>query len=251
MHRTRRTGYHIAPETQFYLAGEFMNKNHSSRDVVVSIEWEFVPKPRPLGQQQPGDLVLRSYDDFKHLTPVWLDIDGACQPHGSEVSLPANASTVKGRYEFSMEPAWKVLGGGGEVVWGGFHMHDGAESIRVNRKKNGDGGEMVVVCKSEARYGEWGVFVGTRDDGVTQQTHLSSMSFCDFKDEKDGGRQTRVEPGDEWSITAVYDLAKHAAIGSEGEGGSGHHHVSGGGMDMGGSGLDPIMGVALLYVAMD
>jgi hypothetical protein len=71
-----------------------------------------------------------------------------------------------------------------------------------------------VVCDSEAAYGKEG-----------DERHIEALSAC-----TDVGR---TKPGDEWSITAYYNTSLHAPM-----------------RNMDGS-LEPVMGISLVYVAVD
>lgn len=100
----------------------------------------------------------------------------------------------------------------GNIMFAAAHLHDGGIDIDVT--KDGD-----ARCKSTAIYGDREGFVGTGGE-----EHISDMSFCT--------EMGRMEKGEEWSVVARYDLEEHEPMGMHGV-------------------LEPVMGIALLYVALD
>lgn len=194
------------------MSAELMNDLPEARDAVVAIDWEFVSASA----------------DFKRVTPIWLDIDGACSTRGSEVPVPDNGTAKV--FSLTMTPPWTSTFSA-DILWVMSHLHDGGETLQVTR--NG-----VTVCEGLAKYGESEGFVSTsvhehggtsssRSSGrgievrhTTKTPHLSSVSSCSLLNDQ----KVQVQVGDEWSVRANYDFNKH----------------------MGGEG--PIMGIAMVYV---
>lgn len=209
-----------------------MNEASQTRDVYLTIDWEYIPSP-------PAD--------FQNATPVWLDVDGGCFQRGSEVPVPANQST----FSLVMNPAW-TASFSGEVLVITSHLHDGGEDVLVY--KNG-----AAVCNAKARYGERPGYVSPGDHSDhhgggeggdhdhdhegggegghhghgrrnmlerrhEDRVHISSISLCTGVG--------RFETGDKWSVTANYNLTKNAPT-------------------MIGSHSEPVMGISLMYVVKD
>jgi hypothetical protein len=198
------------------------------RDAVVTIDWEFIPSI-------PAD--------FKRAVFVWLDVDGPCLQRGGEVPIPEGAKA----FSLEMNPPW-TADFSGDVLQLASHMHDGGDEQLVIRNGN-------VACTAKARYGEKPGFVSSGDhsnhgggmgggegggggggghhDGhgfspVQRRhediPHVSSISSC-FK-------AGRVEVGDKWHVKANYNLTRYPP------------------MNMGGH-LEPVMGISMMYVALD
>lgn len=196
-----------------------MNLAPQPREAVVVIDWEFVP-------------ISSAPADFKHATPLWLDIDGACSLRASQVPVPDNGATKI--FSLSMTPPWKATFAADTILWVMSHIHDGGENLLVTR--NG-----VTVCDSVAGYGEsegyistyvheHGTSAGASTGGghtskrhTTRTPHVSSLSPCSPL-----GKE-KVQVGDEWSVRANYNLNKYTAT-SEGDE------------------LAPIMGISMVYV---
>ena len=214
---TQKAGYYIAPGSTFYFSAEIMNDKPETRDAALVVDWEFVPNT-------PG---------FKQATPLWLDIDGACGARGSQVPVPDNGAAKV--FSLAMTPPWKATISA-DILMIGSHLHDGGESLQVT--KNG-----ATVCDSVAKYGESEGYVSTTihehgllaavpGSGVSKDKrapahtiktpHLSSMSLCE-------PLGLKVQPGDEWSVRANYNLTNHKGMAE-------------------GSGLAPIMGIGVVYV---
>lgn len=204
-----------------------MSDAAAARDVIITVDWEFIPSVP---------------SDFQSLTPLWLSADGPCLALGGEIPVPANQTA----FTIAMDPAWTSTVAG-EVVIAHAHAHDGAEEVRTLR--NGK-----VVCASKVRYGEKPGYVspgdhsdhgssggsgggsgggeggghhhGRRSLGRRHEDipRVSSLSTCT--------NLGRMEVGDLWSVQGDYNIVKHTPMG-----GAGH--------------LEPVMGIALLYVAED
>jgi hypothetical protein len=155
---------------------------------------------------------------FSQAQSMWLDIGGC----GSS-SLPAKAHT---HFDYS-SPKWTVPSGlSGKVTFVAGHLHDGGTRLEVVR--NGD-----VVCVSKAEYGCEGAELEPRQghddpaEGMPRMNmssmHITHMTSCE--------NAARVEKGDQWSVAAHYNTALHEP------------------MVVADGSLEPIMGIALVYVA--
>ncbi|KAK0641118.1 hypothetical protein B0T16DRAFT_393452 [Cercophora newfieldiana] len=220
---TVKAGYHITKDVEFFAAIEIMNEGEP-RDTITVIEYEFIPSI-------PAD--------FKRAALVWLDVDGPCLQRGGEVPVPEGAKA----FSLEMNPPWTSQLSG-DVLQLVSHMHDGGDEQLVLRNGN-------VACAAKARYGEKPGYVSSGDhsnhgggpvegggggghhDGhgfspVQRRhediAHVSSISSC-FK-------AGRVEIGDKWSVRANYNMTRYAP------------------MNMGGH-LEPVMGISMMYVALD
>ncbi|KAK4166449.1 hypothetical protein QBC43DRAFT_18303 [Cladorrhinum sp. PSN259] len=218
-----RAGYYIGEtgllvfsaevDTDLMIPGE----NHGRDDddallLLLTVDWEWVP--------------ASSAEGFGKLTPVWFDIDGVCSLRGGEVPVSMERPEVG----LKMDPVWRA-DFAGDLVWIGGHLDDGGETLEVTR--NG-----TVVCEMRAGYegaeGSLEVGSGRGNDGSygpgvvePAKEHLSSMSSCALLG--------RMEVGDEWGLTANYNLTKHKP--TEERSASGQ--------------LALVMGVALMYVVRD
>lgn len=202
-----------------------MNDKDEARDAAVVIDWEFVPN--------------NATTCFKKADTLWLDIDGACTIRGSEVPVPDNGTAKV--FSLSMAPPWKP-NFSADILVMGSHLHDGGEWMQTT--KNG-----ATVCDSVAKYGESEAYISTSvhdhggsgiagrvvvaEDVVSEKetrapahtiktSHVSSISTCSLPKEK-------IQPGDEWSVTANYNLTDHKAMGD-------------------GADLAPIMGITMVYL---
>jgi len=205
------------------MAAELMNEQ-ATRDAVVTIEWEFIPSI-PAG--------------FKRAALIWLDVDGACLPRGGEVPIPDGAKA----FTLEMNPPWTAQLSG-DILQMASHMHDGGDELLVLRNNN-------VACTGKARYGEKPGYVSSGDHSghmgggeggggghheghggfslpITKRhedtPHVSSISSC-FSN-------GRVEIGDKWHVKANYNLTRYGPL------------------TLGGH-AEPVMGITLMYVALD
>ncbi|AEO64122.1 d5cff490-3fb3-4135-bff6-fb71d2379c06 [Thermothielavioides terrestris] len=217
---TLKAGYPLSPTAILIFTLKLMNPSPTTAQAaVLTMDWEFVPCPRAAAS------------GFRNATPVWLDIDGSCLQHGSEVPVPAVGGGGGGGgggaqvpFSLAMDPPW-TADLSGEVVLVLAHLQDGGVELDVWRGAR-------TVCRSVARYGEeergrhgggGGGGGGGGRDAVAGR-HLSGMSACE--------RIGRVAPGDRWSVRADYDFARHAPV-------------------MEGAAPAPVMGTALMYVLED
>lgn len=139
-------------------SGELMNMHDEEREVILSITWKFIESPS---------------DNFKPVTPYWLDI-GGCK--GSE--KPASNHSY-----FSYSSPVLESDFHGSIAFVGLHLHDGGDRLELLR--NGK-----VACFSEPRYGE-----------SMGEHHIVEMPHC--------ANAGEVNVGDEWRLTAHYDTYEH------------------------------------------
>lgn len=200
------------------MLAEIMNDKNEARDATVVMDWEFVPNT----------------PSFKKADVLWLDIDGPCTTRKSEFPIPDNGAA---RVFSLSSPPFKAIFSA-DILQVISHVHDGGESMQVT--KNG-----ATVCDSTAKYGESEGYVatsihehggsGTGTGGLAvsenekrapahtiKTPHVSSINSCFLLKDK-------IQPGDEWSIKANYNLTNHKAMAM-------------------GSELAPIMGIGLVYI---
>lgn len=217
-HSAEKAGYYIAPYENIGFITELMNMADTPRAAYLTVTFEFIP----------GMPVA-----FSKAQSVWLDI-GGCRSS----SLPAKPDA---RFEYT-SPVWTAPSGAdavsGRVTFVAGHLHDGGTRLEVVR--NGD-----VVCVTEAEY-SCGNSLGAEDlarrhehehehehgnlevdEGMPGMNmsgmHISRMTACE--------NVGSVREGDRWSVTARYDTKMHEPM-----------------VNADGS-LEPIMGIALIYVS--
>jgi hypothetical protein len=197
---TTKAGYPIpATHTTFGLLLELMNQSPQPRPAVLTLDWEFLPS-------LPADSLPT--------VPIWLDIDGVCGAHGSELPPPADQPV----FALAMSSPWTATLSG-KVIFTAGHLHDGGTELEIVR-----GG--TTVCSSVARYGEEAGFVGLEQmgDGMEMEMeHISSMSGC---------AGLGFGEGEEWAVRAKYDFGRHEPM-------------------MDGGKAAGVMGIALMYVAKE
>jgi len=162
-----------------------MNEAEEAREVVVTIDWEYVP-----GTAQ----------GFQSTVPVWIDVDGVCGSftNGSEVAVPDSPV-----FDLSMEPSW-TTNVAGEVVLIMPHLHDGGVVLDIAKNDKS-------VCSRTAQYGESPGFISPMMQGMQMDMgmdmdmlHISSMETCTGVG--------RTEVGDKWSIKAAYNMTQHPGM---------------------------------------
>lgn len=249
--RTRNVGVYFSPNANVTHTTELMNESALSRAAFLTIDYEFV-----LASDKSAAA------GFRAVTPVWIDIAGLCSNAEYNVTLDKPV--------FDAEIVWESTISG-EMLSVMGHLHDGG--VRQDVGVNGE-----VLCEHVARYGESAGFIthvgmygdedvegqeGGHDHGDGSHSHdegeaghdhgeegepnhdhgegegeaghdhgsdghilhISSMSSC-----KNLGS---IKPGDELSIKAYYNLTQHAPM-------AGHH-----------GGLEPVMGITMVYVLED
>jgi hypothetical protein len=158
---------------------------------------------------------------FSKVQSLWFDI-GGCRTS----SLPAKPDT---HFDYT-SPSW-TSDISGRVTFVAGHLHDGGTRLEVVRNER-------LVCDAVAEYGHEmmkGEKMPRRHEhehehehegmpGMNMSsTHISRMSTCE--------NAGKIEKGDQWTVTAHYNTAMHEP------------------MTNGDGSLEPIMGIALVYVA--
>jgi hypothetical protein len=158
------------------------------------------------------EFVPASVEPFDLIKTIWLDVAGTCSY--SELPIGADEGPL---LDVTTEPWSSSFTAQIPTIWN--HIHDGGTHQQVYI-----GGK--TVCESTAKYGESPGFISHADNNGHdhgQIVHLSSMSSCNNL----GG----LVQGDELTVTAFYNLSAHVP------------------MTMHNGGLEPIMGVSVLYAA--
>jgi hypothetical protein len=224
------------------MSTELMNEADEPRAATVTIEWEFLPAMA---------------EGFDVVQPVWLDIAGSCS--NSEKSVPAEPKV----FNYSLSPGWTAPFSGPVVTTLG-HLHDGGVHQEVYKNDK-------LVCDSVANYGETSGFIthvgmyghehsgGEEHEhehapGTPEHEHDPGTPEHEHEEEGEPGSEHdhnsdehilhissihgctnvgSIGVGDKFSITSYYDMNEHTAM-------AGHH-----------GGLEPIMGIQILYVARD
>jgi hypothetical protein len=224
---------------------ELMNESQDAREAYLLIDWEFVAASTP---------------GFKGVTPIWMDVTGVC----TNSSLAVTAES--GVFEKALAPEW-TSDVAGEIITNFGHLHDGGTHLEVS--VNGK-----LFCDHVAAYGEEPEFITHvgmfgqehgHEEGEAEHEHEEGEEEHEHGDgaghehrrrhDPDEGGQPhdhstgehiahissitqchaagRFEVGDKVGIKAYYDLKTHTAM-------PGHH-----------GGLEPVMGISLLYLVKD
>jgi hypothetical protein len=172
---TDEMGFYLGKDDKIDLEMMLKNELDIPKDVVYTIEWEYVPG-RPQG-----------YGDVHG---IWVDV-APCSAMMSDLDPP------KGKKVFQLVgEEWKSTINGRLLNTVG-HMHDGGE--RVNILSNGK-----VVCKSEATYDGKAEYIPGPEAisrGAANMSHISSYSPCI--------NIGQIKKGDMIGITSDYDFEKH------------------------------------------
>ena len=153
--------------------------------------------------------------DFNWVRPVWLDIANCSDP---EIMPSTKDLTAPHKY-WKFEPY--DAGFSGRIVTAIGHVHDGATALTIVKSTPETGNQVLTVCKFTPVYGGNPAFV---DPGSNlTKLHVSAVKPCT-------GRMTRWE---EYSLSADYDFGLHPPL------------------KMRDGSLAPLMGIALVYVALD
>ncbi|KAF8853912.1 hypothetical protein BDZ45DRAFT_729180 [Acephala macrosclerotiorum] len=152
---------------------------------------------------------------FSKVTPVWLDIAPCDQ--GSEE--PAK----NGTFQYTSIPWTAPTTIEGRITCAIGHIHDGGTHIDIAQNNQS-------MCDAIAAYGQSPGYIDPMNSsmmnmpGMTTDTHISSISECSTG---------QLNAGDNWTVTAYYNMTEHAPM-----------------TNTDGS-LAPIMGIGLLYVALN
>ncbi|CZR60756.1 uncharacterized protein PAC_10652 [Phialocephala subalpina] len=150
---------------------------------------------------------------FSKVTPVWLDIAPCDQ--GSEE--PAK----NGSFQYTSTPWTAPANAAGRITCAIGHVHDGGTHIDIAKNNQS-------MCDAIAVYGGPGYMdpMGNMVNmpGMTMGSHISSLSECSTG---------QLNVGDSLTVTAYYNTTEYAPM-----------------TNTDGS-LTPIMGIGLLYVAVN
>ncbi|KAF2431323.1 hypothetical protein EJ08DRAFT_182973 [Tothia fuscella] len=171
---TDEMGFYLGKDDKMDLELMLKNEINVPKDVVFSIEWEFIPG-RPAG-----------WGDVKGL---WMDA-APCSAMMSDISPP------KGKTQFTLTgPTWTSTVNGRLLNTVG-HMHDGGLEVQI--LSNGK-----PVCLSKASYNGPGYVPGTDALalGASKIDHISRYSPCINIGE--------LKKGDTLALSAQYDFEKY------------------------------------------
>jgi hypothetical protein len=171
---TDKMGFYLGKDDKMDLELMLKNELNVPKDVVFTIEWEFIP-----GRQE-------GWSDVKGL---WMDA-APCSAMMSDISPP------KGKTQFTLTgPSWTSTINGRLLNTVG-HMHDGGLEVQI--LSNGK-----PVCSSKASYDGPG-YVPSKEAialGAAKMNHISSYSPCIAIGE--------LKKGDALALSAKYDFEKY------------------------------------------
>jgi len=211
---------------------ELMNMRAEPKDVYLTLDYEYIPGPRPQG--------------WKIAKAMWLDITNCGI---SSVNPP------RGKMQFKMASRPWTSSYDGELLGVGGHLHDGGLTVNIYQNKQ-------VICASQAQYG-----VGSSDGsavknqppthgdsrastpkggapakalpssdghqmvrrdggphgGMDGKPHIKAMTVCT--------NMGKIKKGDTFYIDANYDFTKHE------------------GMKSPAGAYTEVMGIAIMYAA--
>ena len=171
---TDEMGFYLGKEDTITLELMLKNELNIPKDLVFSIEWEFVPG-RPAG--------------WGNVRGLWMDI-APCSAMMSDISPPA------GKSQFTLSgPAWTSSVDGRLLNTVG-HMHDGGVEVQILSKDQ-------RICSSKASYDGTPQYIPSSQAlalGAVKMSHISSYSPCIAIGE--------LKKGDALSLTASYDFNK-------------------------------------------
>jgi hypothetical protein len=156
--------------------------------------------------------IIVTYEYVPNPPPSFRSVKGIWLDIGG-VCGDSDYPVPEGETAFSITAEPWISSVSGEIVLAAAHPHDGGLDVKI--LKNGD-----YVCTSTATYG---VRKGYVESNGLQ--HISDMSLCTG--------MGRMEKREEWSLVVRYDLNEHDVM-------LGMNDVP-----------EPIMGIALVFVALD
>lgn len=201
----------LTPGDSFAAQLELMNLNEIVKSVYLTVDWEYVPGPRPA--------------EYKISKAMWLDVTNC----GISSVIPP-----KGKTSFTLSSRPWASTFNGEMLGVGGHLHDGGVhlNVYVNDK---------VICKSTPTYTVGGAHGhgrrSTLHSGLDRRDgpggpaaadgkpHIGQMTTCSM--------MGRLKKGDRVKIDAAYDFNKYA--GAKSPSGS----------------YTEVMGIAIMYAAAD
>jgi hypothetical protein len=178
-------GYHVKSGDSFSFIVDLMNENTSSKNVYMTITWEYVPG------------VPKGWSDVR---PVWFDAD---QCGVSDVK-PKKQS---GQYMISSK-SW-TANFNGKVIAMGSHLHDGGSHLEIIR--NGK-----LVCDSIAHYGETPQYrskamSSSKAMKGMEMKHISQITLCG-NTPANPEAVGQINKGETWVIKGYYDYDAHPGM---------------------------------------
>jgi hypothetical protein len=156
-----------------------MNMNMQDKVVYVTMVYDFIDGPLPVGWNQ--------------VKGVWLDVNQC----GTSEVWPLSETGA-----FTIESKPWVPNFEGKVIYAMGHLHDGGGEIDILATPNSS------ICKVKTQYSEKPEYVyrGTSMGGdKVAKDHISSMPSC-------GNQQIKVEElkkNQTWMVRGAYDYAKY------------------------------------------
>jgi hypothetical protein len=173
---TDEMGFYLAETDVMDLELMLKNEVNTAKNIVFSIEWEFVPG------KQPG---------WGEVRGIWMDA-APCDAMMSDIDPPS------GKTQFKLTgPQWTSSVDGRLLNTVG-HMHDGGVEVDILRNN-------APVCTSKASYDAVGYVPSEKalKDGAAKMSHISSYSPCIGIGE--------IKKGDQLALSASYDFNKYKA----------------------------------------
>jgi hypothetical protein len=173
---TDEMGFYLADSDSMDLELMLKNEVNTQKDLVFSIEWEFVPG------KQPG---------WGEVRGIWMDA-APCSAMMSDISPP------NGKTQFTLTgPSW-TSSINGKLLNTVGHMHDGGLEVQILRNN-------AAVCSSRASYDAAGYVPSEKalKDGAAKMSHISSYSPCISIGE--------LKKGDQLALSASYNFDKYKA----------------------------------------
>ena len=221
-------------------------------DVVLTITYEYIPTAklssqsgfkaaRPLWRKSLfcSEPILHSSNNLSrsltvcksrlaNQSPIFVQylVDvGACTEGSNKPAKPNTKFTYRNHPEYKSTIV-------GEISFMAGHLHDGGTHITVKKNRRD------VLCDSVAKYGDRGGHHSHDCSGDVRRTghghdhhghgggvHVSHITTCN--------NPGRIEIGDKLGVTAYYDTTLHEP------------------MEAHDGGLEPVMGIAIAYVACE
>lgn len=174
-----KTGYYIKPNASMGLLTELMNELEDTRDVTVTVNFEYIPG-MPSG--------------FTALNSWWLDVSGPCGDSDEPVPAPPNDVI----FNYTSPTPYTTTYGGTIVAMGG-HMHDGGVLLTVS-----DNGH--IICNFTPTYAATPGYVDGAPMNMTtsypmDMDHLSNITVCDFPG--------TFKEGDQFNLEVYYNSTAH------------------------------------------
>jgi len=182
-----KSAFPIGDNDSFQAGIELMNMTDEPREVYITIDYEYIPGPKPAG--------------WKTAKAMWLDVTDC----GISFVYPPS------KQNFQLKSSGWVAPYSGEMLGVGGHLHDGGThlDILVNNK---------VICKSDAKYtissgntpmpmrkrdgpgGHGGGAAAPGHGTADGKPHIREMSTCTM--------MGKINKGDRIHIEANYEFSK-------------------------------------------